>query len=107
MKRINDIIYSIKLNYKSWLAFLLAIYFLRNNNTIFISILNFTCFFLFSYIAHYISHLKYFDFFTNIHKYHHKKNNWFSFITELMYEFVLSTLKLKVFPGTKGDVLAN
>ena len=82
MKKINDIIYSIKINYKSWLIFLLIIYFLSNN--IFIGILNFMIFFVFSYIAHYISHSNYFEFYTIIHKYHHQKNNWFGFFNEII-----------------------
>ena len=89
MKKINDIIYSIKINYKSWLIFLLIIYFLSNN--IFIGILNFIIFFTFSYIAHYISHSNYLEFYTIIHKYHHQKNNWFGFFNEIIYEFTIAT----------------
>lgn len=90
MKDESDIFYSLYLNYKSWLCFLLGIYLLYTKNII-IGILNFIIFFLFSYIGHYISHMKNIDFFNCVHTYHHKYNNWFGFYTEIIYEFVLAT----------------
>ena len=90
MTKLNDILYSFKLNYKSWLCFFIAIYFLYTHNFI-IGLINFIIFFLLSYLGHYISHIDFIKIMNPVHTYHHKINNWFSFITELLYEFVMAT----------------
>jgi hypothetical protein len=90
MSKLEDILYSLKINYKTWLSFFIAIYFLYSHNFI-IGIINFIIFFLLSYFGHYISHMKFIKLFNPVHTYHHTKNNLFSFITELLYEFVMAT----------------
>ena len=86
----KNILYSLKLNYKSWIAFFISII-LLSNDKILLAIINFIIFFVFSYLLHYILHINNIYPFNAIHLYHHSHNNWFGFITELLYEFVLSS----------------
>ena len=85
---------SIKINYKSWLFFVFAIYCLSYQGFL-IGIINFIIYFLMSYLGHYLSH--YFtkfnklSYLSTIHDYHHKYNDWFGFYTEILYEFILAT----------------
>lgn len=102
--KINNIIYSLKLNYKSWIFFIFSIYFL--SNSFFIGFINFIVFFLFSYFVHYLTHFityknenSFLSFFNRIHHYHHTKDNIFAYITEILAEFVSLTcfIFIKIF----------
>lgn len=91
MERIKHILTSLKLNYKSWIFFLLVVYFLSDKNYL-LALLNFIIFLFISYAIHFVVHMKSKDFFIyNIHTYHHNYSNWFSFYTELLFEFIFST----------------
>ena len=91
MERIKNILTSLKLNYKSWIFFLLVVYFLSDKNYL-LALLNFIIFLFISYAIHFVVHMKSKDFFIyNIHTYHHNYSNWFSFYTELLFEFIFST----------------
>lgn len=92
--KLNLIWDSIKLNYKSWFVFMIAIYCLSGQYFL-VGLINFIIYFLMSYIGHYLSHTftknKYLSILSTIHDYHHKYDDWLGFYTEILYEFILAT----------------
>lgn len=91
MSKIYDIIYSLKLNYKSWIFFLIIIYLLSSKNYM-NGVFNIIINFLIIYYGHYLLHVdlkkySFLNFFKIIHEHHHKKHGWFIFFTEILLEF--------------------
>lgn len=91
MNKIHDILYSLRLNYKSWIFFMITIYLLSSKNYL-NGVFNLIVNFLIIYFGHYLLHVdlkqyKFLNFFKIIHENHHKKHGWFIFFTEILLEF--------------------
>lgn len=96
MSKIYDIIYSLKLNYKSWIFFMITIYLLSSKNYM-NGVFNIIINFLIVYLVHYLLHInfkkyKFLNLIKIIHERHHnkhlhKKRDWFIIFTEILSEF--------------------
>jgi len=91
MNKIHDILYSLKLNYKSWIFFMITIYLLSSKNYI-NGVFNLIFNFLIIYFGHYLLHVdlkkyRFLNFFKIIHEIHHKKHGWLIFFAEILLEF--------------------
>jgi len=83
---------SIKLNYKTVLLQLLAIYFLKGDNYSFLgSVLTVLLAMAFSHIIHFMSHVPAAYPFNITHVYHHNHNNGFAAFIQCVLEFVAVT----------------
>ena len=91
MNKIHDILYSLRLNYKSWIFFMIIIYLLSSKNYL-NGVFNLIVNFLIIYFGHYLLHVdlkkyRFFNFFKIIHEHHHKKHGWFIYFAEILLEF--------------------
>jgi hypothetical protein len=84
---LKHIIQSLIINWKSWMCIHVSLY-LINDNSFFISYINYLFILLFSYLSHYILHWKYIYPFNITHIYHHSHSNSFSHIIQIIFEFV-------------------
>ncbi len=83
---------SIKLNYKTVLLQLLAIYFLKGENYSFLgSVLTVLLAMAFSHIIHFMSHVPAAYPFNITHVYHHNNSDWFAAFIQCVLEFVAVT----------------
>ena len=87
MNRFKYIIESIKTNYKFWIALWVSLFIISSEN-ILDTILTFIIIMLFFYYIHYANH--YYDIypFNAVHLYHHDNDNIFSYILEIILEFI-------------------
>jgi len=92
---INNILKSLKINYKTYLSLLLVPYFLSYDN--FISGYVITIFGLFYvYFGHYFYHSSYSLLFYFIHTYHHDHDDYASIYQEVIMEFLGITLVILI-----------
>jgi hypothetical protein len=102
MNKINKILESLKINYKSWIFTIISIILLSHNYSIINSIVTYFVVFFLSYITHYQTHIDTTN--ASIHLYHHENNNFFSHFIQILLEFtsllaiipILSILELNV-----------
>jgi hypothetical protein len=85
-EKINNLLKSLQLNYKSFLLLFIALIFLSKNNYL-ICFITFFILLILSYLSHYFYHCEIFYPLNVVHIYHHENNNIFSHFIQVILEF--------------------
>ena len=84
--KLNNIIESLTLNYKSWILIILCIFILPTTSSNYNKFFTYIFMLLLSYWFHYASHVDETN--ASVHIYHHNNSNYFGHIIQILLEFV-------------------
>lgn len=84
--KIDKLIESLRINYKSWIVIFISLFFLPGESSFFIKIITFFFMLFLSYYFHYTAHVDTTN--ASVHLYHHSHNNFFSHFIQILLEFV-------------------
>jgi hypothetical protein len=87
MDRLKYILESIKINYKFWIVLWASLFVISSENNL-DTIITFIVIMSFFYFIHLINHIWNIYPLNAVHLYHHDHDNWFSYIMEIVLEFI-------------------
>jgi hypothetical protein len=90
----EDVLKSIKLNYKSWLAFFFSVFIINYKSSYIFKIITFLFIFTYAYVIHLFSHNFEYLSVLIIHTHHHNNDTFLSTFLEIIFEFAVFLIYL-------------